>query len=121
MSSKTFELYDEVLFQLKRFIEKYSGFKNFQEIKVMCDFEIPLRKAIKENFPGCILQGCFFHFCKAIWAKINNLNLFKKNMRRNTILIAFILKSYPFIKNERREIYCKKITDFCLSLGGEYP
>ena len=83
MSSKTFELYDEVLFQLKRFIEKYSGFKNFQEIKVMCDFEIPLRKAIKENFPGCILQGCFFHFCK--------------------------------------EIYCKKINDFCLSLGGEYP
>ena len=58
MSSKTFELYDEVLLQLKRFIEKYSGFKNFQEIKVMCDFEIPLRKAIKANFPGCILIGC---------------------------------------------------------------
>ena len=52
MSSKTFELYDELLFQLKRFIEKHSGLKNFQEIKVMCDFEIPLRKAINANFPG---------------------------------------------------------------------
>ena len=44
----------------------------------MTDFEIPLRKAIKNNFPGYILHGCFFHFCKAVWRKIKKLNLFKK-------------------------------------------
>ena len=44
MSSKTFELYDEVFIQLKRNIKKYSGFQDFQELKVVKNFEIPLRK-----------------------------------------------------------------------------
>ena len=70
MISKTFELYDEVLFQFKRFIEKYSWFKDFNEIKVLYDFEIPLRKPIKINFPGCILQGYFFHIIRLFGLKL---------------------------------------------------
>ena len=91
------------------------------EIKIMSDFEIPLRKALKKGFTECILQGCFFHYCKAIWAKIKKLNLFKKILRLNTILLAFILKVYSFVKSDRREIYCNKISKFCESLGNNYP
>ena len=78
----------------------------------MCNFELGLRKSIKKNFVGCLLQGCYFHFCKAIWAKIKKLGLFKKKYRLNTLIISFILKSYPFIKESRRYDYYKKIETY---------
>ena len=80
LSSKNQELYDEVFTQLIKFIKIHSNFNNFTDIKVMRDFELGLRKSIKKNFVGCLLQGCFFHFSKAIWAKIKKLGLFKKNI-----------------------------------------
>ena len=36
------------------------------------------------------------------------------------MLIAFIIKAYPFIKRDLREEYCKKIECFCNSLKGNY-
>ena len=41
-------------------------------------------------------------------------------MRLNTILLAFIIKAYPFVKNDRRDEYCNKITKFCDLLGDNY-
>ena len=79
-----------------------------------------MRKAIKASFELCKLQVCYFHFCKAIWNKIKKLHLFKKAYRVNTMLIAFIIKAYPFIKRDLREEYCKKIECFCNSLKGNY-
>ena len=86
----------------------------------MCDFELGLRRAIKTSFEGCSLQGCYFHYCKAIWNRIKKLNLFKKNLRINTMILAFIIKAYPFIQNNRRDDYCSKIDNFCTSLKGNY-
>lgn len=61
-----------------------------------------------------------FYYSKAIWKKIKKLKLFNKNLRYNTILLAFILKSYPFIKEDKRENYCEKIENYCNNLGGRY-
>ena len=36
------------------------------------------------------------------------------------MILAFILKSYPFIKDERREEYCNMIDTYCNSLKGNY-
>ena len=52
--------------------------KSFDNIKIMSDFEIGLRRAMKNNFDLCLLEGCYFHYCKAIWKIIKKLNLFKK-------------------------------------------
>ena len=46
----------------------------------MSDFELPLRKAIKNNFENYLLDGCYFHYAKPIWKKIKKLKLFKKNL-----------------------------------------
>ena len=35
----------------------------------MLDFEKPLQNTIKENFPEAIIDGCFFHYLKLLWAK----------------------------------------------------
>jgi len=55
---------------------------------------------------------------KGIWKKIKALHLFNKENRLNTLLIAFILKAYPFIRDNNRPDYCKKISEFCGSLKG---
>lgn len=86
----------------------------------MADFELGLRGAIKKVFDAVSLAGYYFHFCKSIWSKIKKLNLFKKTLSVNTMVLAFIIKAYPFIKEKNRENYCKKIEDFCFNLKGNY-
>ena len=94
----------------------------YEQIKklVMSDFEIGLRRAIKKKFEYCLLDGCYFHYCKAIWKKIKKLQLFKKTLIYDTIIIFFVMKVYPFIKEEKREQYNEKIEIYCNNLGGNY-
>ena len=120
LTSKNEELYTEAFEHLIRLIQSHTNIKSFDDVKITADFELGLRKSIKKVFKGSLLNGCFFHYCKAIWKKIKALHLFKKENRINTLIIAFILKAYPFIKDKNREDYCKKITDYCESLKGNY-
>ena len=93
---------------------------SFDDIKIMSGFEIGLRKEIKKNLDSFLLDGSYFHYCKAIWKTIKKLNLYKKDLRYITIIISFIVKSYPFVKDEKWETYFKKIKPFSSSLGGNY-
>lgn len=52
--------------------------------------------------------------------KIKKLNLYKKDLRLNTIILAFIMKAYPFIKEENPKDFCNKIKVFCITLKGKY-
>jgi len=88
----------KVFNQLKRNIEKYTGFKDFKELKVMCHFELSLQKAIKANFPEYILQGFFFRICKAIWTKIKKLHLIKKKFKTQYYFNFFYIKSLLLCK-----------------------
>jgi len=45
---------------------------------VMCDFEKSLRSALKENFPNTNIYGCYFHYAKAIWAKLKKCGFLQK-------------------------------------------
>ena len=120
LSSKSEELYDEFFTQLIRNIKTVNKDLCYEELKIMSDFELSLRKSIRKNFKGCILQGCYFHFCKSIWKKIKKLHLFKKEYRYNTIILAFVMKVYPFIKGNKKEVYYNKIENFCDNLKGNY-
>ena len=120
LSSKSEELYDEVFYQIAKLIKTHTKINSFENIKIMCDFEIGLRKAIKKNFENALLDGCYFHYCKAIWKKIKKLKLFNKKLRLNTIILSFVMKAYPFIKDERREDYIKKMDIYANTLGGNY-
>ena len=87
LSSKSEEIYNEVFHKLVQLIKYHTNIKTFENIKIMSDFEIGLRRSIKSNFDFCILEGCYFHYCKAIWKKILKLNLFKKSLRYDTLII----------------------------------
>ena len=78
ISSKNEELDTEAFLQLNWLIQAYTNLKSFDDIIIISDFEIVLRKSIKKVFNGCLLNSCFFHYCKAIWKKIKALHFFKK-------------------------------------------
>ena len=73
---------------------------DFDKIKIMTDFEISLRKAVRYSFPNSPLIGCYFHYLKSIIKKIKELGLFKKKQFPSIYNIIFIFKLFPFI-NER--------------------
>jgi len=39
---------------------------NFEKKHIMTDFEHALRNTLKELYPNCYLEGCFFHYSKAL-------------------------------------------------------
>ena len=46
---------------------------------IMADFEKALRNALKTSFSvnnaNLVIEGCYFHFCKALWKKASKLGL----------------------------------------------
>ena len=65
----------------------------------MVDFEHPLRKVLNELYPNCYLEGCYFHYSKALWKKAQKLGLINKKYIKIVRLIIFAYKMYPFFKS----------------------
>ena len=43
----------------------------------MTNFEHAIRNVIKELYPTCYLEGCYFHYTKALWKKAKNIRINK--------------------------------------------
>ena len=43
---------------------------NLRPISVLIDFELAIKNALETVFPGVDVSGCFFHFTKNIWKRI---------------------------------------------------
>jgi hypothetical protein len=67
---------------------------------VTCDFEKPLIRAIKEQFPQTVIVGCLFHFKQALRRKLEKLR-----MPQDTILAAMKRGQLDILTTiDRREI-----------------
>ncbi|XP_018497352.1 uncharacterized protein LOC108865132 [Galendromus occidentalis] len=50
----------------------------------IADFEIAFIKAFTDVFPAIQLRGCYFHFCQAIWRKIQKFPIVRKAYVENS-------------------------------------
>ena len=73
MSHKYERLYDEIFIWLK----SYAMRKNIkiEVTHAMCDFEDGLRNSVSRQFNGIIVNGCWYHYCAAVfrWIKSNGM------------------------------------------------
>lgn len=46
--------------------------REWEPVRVMTDFEMSLRQAIKSFFPKVTIKGCYYNFIKALWKKQKN-------------------------------------------------
>ena len=93
---------------------------NYNKIRITCDFEKSLILAIKEEFPSSLIQGCYFHYLKSLWKKCKKLGLTKSKYLKNTKLIVFTCKIYPFILEENKNTFINSLYEYANSLGGEF-
>jgi hypothetical protein len=47
----------------------------FNVMRFCCDFEEGLRNALRSRFPGCTLEGCFFHLGQCLHRTVKRLGL----------------------------------------------
>ncbi|KAL8610870.1 hypothetical protein ACOMHN_056725 [Nucella lapillus] len=66
---------------------------------IVCDFEIALWGAVQMEFPTAALSGCYFHWTKSLWRKVQDLGLagqYRQNRRlRKLVRKAMALGFLP--------------------------
>ena len=67
MSGKSQADYIGVFEKLKAFMEEDGNAWNIKS--AMMDYDLALRNALKKVFNGIKLQGCWFHYCQAIYSQ----------------------------------------------------
>ena len=103
LTGKSLFMYNEILNEVKKIIED-TGI-NIENIpkRFMLDFEVSLQKAVKNNFPESIVDGCYFHYTKLLWEKAKKLGLCTKKEIKYTKIIIFMLKIMPYLSNDKKE------------------
>ena len=105
-------LYNEIFIELKR-IYNLTGHKIENTPKyIMIDFEKSLQNSIKKNFENKLINGCFFHFVKLLWNKAKSFGLCTKNKIKNTKILVFIFKLFPFIAIDERICIFNKLEEY---------
>ena len=105
MTNKSFELYFKLLKEIKFHVKINNINVDFKNINFICDFERSLIKAIKEVFNKSRINGCYFHYVKALWKKMKSYGLTTKNMIDKSKIIIFGCKIFPFILNKEKKNY----------------
>ena len=72
MTHKSAYSYKVIFKYLNELIETMKINFNFNEAHIMTDFEHSLRKVIKDIYPKCYLEGCYFHYSKASGISLKN-------------------------------------------------
>lgn len=77
MTNKSEEAYTHVF----RYIEE--NVFHMAPTSFMSDFERGMRNAFRTVYPGCIIYGCWFHYCQAIRRKSTQMPGFAKFLKGN--------------------------------------
>ena len=96
MSNKSAYSYYTIFNHINNLIDKLKIQFSFNNCHIMIDFEHGLRDTLKKLYPKCILEGCFFHFSKALWTKSKKLGLINKKNIDITSIINMSFKNIPF-------------------------
>lgn len=89
---KTVASYRQVLATVKDKTRELTDNQRFRPRKVVIDMEMSLLVALETEFPRARISACYFHFCQALWRKVQELGLTR-----------------PFRRDERLRIMIEKI------------
>ena len=71
MTGKSQADYTQIFQKVKEVVEGDGPSWNL--VNVMLDFEMALRNSLKAVWPNIRLSGCWFHYCQAIWRRVQKL------------------------------------------------
>lgn len=120
MKNKSFELYFKLLKEIKFHVKINNINVDFKNINFICDLERSLIKPIKEVFNKSRINGCYFHYVKALWKKMKSYGLTTKNMIDKSKIIIFGCKIFPFILNKEKKNYINDLFEFAKKSNSNY-
>ena len=103
MTTKIETLYRAKLLSIRELIP------NSNPAFALGDFELASRKALETIFASNITTGCWFHFTKAIYEKIQKIGLSKLYKTNQAFKKGFEKKAFP-IPSRRRDSFCLSFT-----------
>ena len=112
MTAKNKISYTHAFLKVKELFSDYNIVFDFSNKIITTDYEKSLRSAINEIFKPKFLQGCFFHYSKSLWKKARDYGLTKKKFRKESMILIFCFKIFPYVHDNNREEYIKKIKEF---------
>ena len=97
MEGREIGQYRQIFSHLKRRYHRLTG-NILTPTRIITDFEAALINSSETEFPNSQLCGCFFHFCKSMWRRVQHEGLAGnymhdmalKEMIRKLIAIAFL-------------------------------
>ena len=111
-TNKDEQTYTYFLTEIKQRIHVLTGIV-WAPIRAVIDFEVAAKNAILAVFPGIDIDGCFFHFCKAIFRNVQPKGLavayrdeddFRQIIRMLMglafIPLAFVRNQYNIIRHD---------------------
>ena len=66
-------MYNKVFIVIKEYAN--GKFVNIEPKRIICDFEKSLLNSLSISFPTTKITGCYFHYCQAIYRKIQKFGL----------------------------------------------
>ena len=89
--------------------------KDLVAINVMSDFEKALRNSISLVWPEAKVQGCYFHYCQALWRYANKLGLKAEDHIDTTKVVIALLKILLSIPITAKRSYYDSLKSLILS------
>ena len=86
--------------------------KSLKIDKIIIDFELAVCKAVQRIFPECQISFCHFHFCQAIYRRVQKLNLFTSFANDPTIYAQVrILMALAYLPPNDIDLVFSKLND----------
>ena len=81
------EIYSVFFSLLKEVVADKLSSTGFKLKKVLCDYEVGLHNAVKENFGSDIeIAGCFFHYTQCLYQKVLSSGMEKNTLGPDQVL-----------------------------------
>lgn len=108
MTNKTLQAYQDVF----QFIE--DNLFKMEPQSFMTDFEDAMRTAIKNRWPNCEINGCWFHFKQAVQRRCNILPGMKRLLNKSfhARKIKNMLMSIPLLPEDKIKEGYQSIQDY---------
>ena len=74
LGGKTMAHYQCMLLSLKAGVLNASG-RPLAPTETLTDFEASLMQSIRLELPATMVHGCYFHYCSALWRRVQELGL----------------------------------------------
>ncbi|XP_063222324.1 uncharacterized protein LOC134530933 isoform X2 [Bacillus rossius redtenbacheri] len=100
MCFRTESAYVAVLQHLKEAISQWNV------RRIIMDFEIALRRAVRVVYAESRIGGCWFHYCQAVWRQVNRRGLVGESRRNPNIKLAIkMIMALPHLPAQRGQAY----------------